>query len=540
MRSRDIILSVFRHAEVCLWLLLSSALSAQTPPSQATSTTSTASVEGDKTQTQQQFSQPIDGRNSASGPAIADADAALHVGLMRGQAGDFAGAIEAFRHALNMQPDFAEAHYNLGLALLANSGSTPSWKDALAEFQAAARKHPDYFEALRMAGVAALEAGDAKEAIRDLKAAIHLKSDSAEAHFNLARALAAEGDASGAAAEYALALKNKTPYPEADSALASLLLEKQERDAAIVHFLAALKANPDLEPAHYGLAKALRAQGKADEASEEMQQAKMLLQQQSDAVMSSHLSNEALDRAKQGDLRAAIELAKKAVWLDPASALANFNLGLLLADAGNMEASIYQLRKAISLAPSRTAFYLDLAKVQEEAEDRKTAIETLERAITKSPDDPAIEARLKGLMASTASMPQHETSAAPFPLGATSDTADDHLAFASWLSEQGDFLGAIGELRRGLTLEPGRSDLRYSLAVAQTQIGQTQNALLVLRTVLQLTPDLVAARVALGSLLYQENNCDSATVEFRRVLQLDPGNKLAGSLLQQCQAGTNH
>lgn len=462
----------------------------------------------------------------------------LQVGLMRGQAGDFSGAIAAFKNALEIWPDFPEAHYNLGLALIAHSGNVPVWKDALAEFKAALAERPVYPQALRMAGVCLLESGQASEAIPELQAALRLEPTSAEAHFDLGRALEATGKRSEASAEYRTALTYRHQYPEADSALGSLLFAKKEHEEAGEHFNAALAANPDLESAHYGLAQVLRAKGKKAESAVELQQAKLLLQRQTDTVMSSHLSNESLDRAKTGDLRTAIDLARKAVWLNPANALANFNLGLLLADAGNLEASASQIRKAISLAPFRTVFYLNLARVQERAKDHAEAITTLRRAMQIDPADPDIQIGLRQLETSNVRDPLHRSPAVkdPLPFGAPSDTADGHFAFATQLSQEGDFVGAIGEMLRALTLAPTRSDIRYNLAIAEIQIGQYDRAESELRSALRLAPDSVATHIALGSLLFQGKELASAASEFREVLALEPGNQQAARLLRQCQS----
>ena len=494
---------------------------------------------GAKVDTQREFSQALRDYEGVLQSHPQDAQLSLRVGLLRGQAGDFAGAVKAFKHALEIQPTFAEAHYNLGLALLADSGNMPAWKEALAQFRTALAEQPKYFQAQRMVGVALLESGDANEAIPELRAALSLEPTSAEVHFDLGRALEAGGNSSEAYSEYLAALKERVPYPEADNALGLLLLARQENEAAAEHFNAALAARPDFESAHYGLARALKAEGKAQESQVELKQASMLLQRQSDAIMSSHLSNESLDRAKHGDIQAGIQLAKKAIWLDPTNAIANFNLGLLLADGGSLEGSIHQLRKAISLAPFRTAFYLDLARVQEKANDRTSAIETIHKARQIDPSDPAPAAALRRLEAAGPSMPQHQstTDAGQFAFGAPSDTADGHFAFATQLTKQGDFIGAIGEMRCALMIEPGRSDIRSSLAVAETQIGQYDRAELELRTVLRLSPDSVSAHLALGSLLFQANDLASAAAEFHEVLRLQPDNQQALKLLRQCQPG---
>jgi tetratricopeptide (TPR) repeat protein len=498
---------------------------------------SALAADGAKIDTQREFSQALGDNEAVPQSHPQDAQLSLRIGLLRGQAGDFAGAAKAFKHALEIQPNFAEAHYNLGLALLADSGNMPAWREALAQFQAALAARPKYFQAQRLAGVALLESGDANKAIPELKAALSLEPTSAEVHFDLGRAFEATGNSSEAYAEYAAALKERVPYPEADNALGLLLLARQENEAAAEHFNAALAARPDFEGAHYGLAKALKAQGKTQESKLELKQAAMLLQRQSDAVMSAHLSNESLDRAKRGDIQAGVQLAKKAIWLDPTNAVANFNMGLLLADTRNLEASTYQLRKAISLAPFRTNFYLDLSRVQEKANDRTGAIETIHKAIQIDPGDPAPAAALKRLEAGDSSIPRRQstTDAGPFAFGAPSDTADSHFAFATQISEKGDFIGAIGEMLRALILEPTRSDIRYNLAVAETQIGQYDRAELELRIVLRLSPDSVQAHLALGSLLFQANDLTNAASEFHQVLRLQPDNQQALKLLRQCQ-----
>jgi len=471
---------------------------------------------------------------------LGNAQLSMRAGLLRGQGGDFAGAVKEFQKALDVKPDFPEAHYNLGLALLANSGSVPAWKDALAQFEAAVALRPDYAEARRMAGVAFLESDDPTKAIAELKASLRLDPSSAEVHFDLGRAFAAAGSAPEAYSEYLTAIKLKSPYPDADNALATALLARHQNEAAVQHFNAALAAQPDFESAHYGLAKALKAEGKTEESKLELKATSLLLQRQSDAVMSPHLSNESLDRARQGGAQAGLEPAIKAIWLDPTNALANFNLGLLLADAGDLEASMHQLRKAISLAPFKIVFYLDLSRVQQKAGHREGAIDTLHRAVQIDPGDPALAAALKKNELDGGSVPSSQSASGGgrFVFGAPSDTADGHFAFATQLSDEGDFLGAIGELRKALTFEPVRCDIRYSLAVAATQIGRYDDAEFELRNILRLTPDSVSAHLALGSLLFEQNDLLNAAAEFREVLRIQPRNQQASTLLSECHRNT--
>jgi len=285
------------------------------------------------------------------------------------------------------------------------------------------------------------------------------------------------------------------------------------------------------------LAKALRSSGATDESKTEFKEAAALLERQSDAIMSSHLSNESLNRAKSGDLLDAMQTARKAVDLDPDNAIALYNLGLLLADSGDLETASRQLRKAISLAPLQVQFYVSLARMQEMMKRRSDAIISLSHAVGLNPTDPNLELKLRELKTTSPSTADKTISAddVPFQYGARSDSADDHFAFATELSKEGDLSGAVGELLRALTLRPARSDIRYNLAVAYIGLGRYSDAELELWKVLRGTPNSVEAHIALGTVLLQEKEKDHAAEEFRRALSLEPANREAAQLLRVCQ-----
>jgi tetratricopeptide (TPR) repeat protein len=215
-----------------------------------------------------------------------------------------------------------------------------------------------------MSGVCLLESGDPAEAAKRFRSALKSNADTGAIHFNLGRALEASGHPQDALEEYTVAAKTKNPYPEAEIKIGSILMVTKEYQSAADRFRRALAANPDIQEAHYKLAQALRRIGEAREAQVELRQSATLTQRQSDEVMSSHLSNESLDRAKTGDLVGALQLAKKALWLNPENAIADYNFRLLLADAENFEPAVLELRKAISLAPLKSSFYVSLAKVE--------------------------------------------------------------------------------------------------------------------------------------------------------------------------------
>ncbi len=461
------------------------------------------------------------------------------IGLLMGQSGNFAAAGMAFQKALESRPDFPEAHFNLGLTWIARSKNLPDWPKALREFDAALAQRPKYPEALNMAGVCLLESGNHEAAIERFKSALLLRPDAAAIHFNLGRAYEAAGNLPQAKEEYLKAVKLKSPYPEADVALGSLMLAKHDYSGAIAQFRAALIANPDLETAHYKMARALRMSGSEEESRVEFQQAAYLSQRLSDGIRASHLSNEALERAQHGDFPGAVQSAREAVALDPQNAIALYNLGLLLADSGDLNQAMLDLRKAISLSPLQSRFYASLARMQEKSDQPSRAIESLRRALRLDPGNSVLQSQLAALKGpgSSPSEVEAEEKENPFAYGAPSDTPDGHLAFATQLSKEGDLRGAIGELLRGLALQPGRNDIRYSLAVAYMGLGEYKRAEYELRKILLKSPESIETRLALGTALLQEHEQAYAAAEFRKVLASQPTNSDAIQLLSQCHEG---
>ena len=115
-------------------------------------------------------------------PAIALlAEAQNVLGLMLGRNGaDHTEVADAFREAIELHPDFAEAHNNLGLVLI-QAGDDQAGIAALRE---AVRISPDYADARTNLG-AALTPTDAEDGVRELEKAVRLAPTSVKAQFNL-------------------------------------------------------------------------------------------------------------------------------------------------------------------------------------------------------------------------------------------------------------------------------------------------------------------------------------------------------------------
>ena len=85
-----------------------------------------------------------------------------------------------------VNPDDALAHLNLGSALLEIPGRVP---DAISEYQRAVQIYPNYAEAHNNLGAILLQSGRTAEAVAEYQAAVRLDPDYPDAHSNLGSAL---------------------------------------------------------------------------------------------------------------------------------------------------------------------------------------------------------------------------------------------------------------------------------------------------------------------------------------------------------------
>ena len=175
-----------------------------------------------------------------------------NLGIVLGAQGEADQAIDHYRRAVALRPDYAEAHYNLG-RLLVEQGQLA---DAIAHYERAAVINPADAEAQNNLGVTLFGIGRTDDAIAHYQKALEIRPDYAEASCNLANALIAKGDFDGAIARYTACLAAIPDQEEAQYNLASALLRKGRTDEAIVEYQKVLQMHPESADAHANLGSA--------------------------------------------------------------------------------------------------------------------------------------------------------------------------------------------------------------------------------------------------------------------------------------------
>jgi Flp pilus assembly protein TadD len=165
-------------------------------------------------------------------------------------------AIGQFREAIRLKPDYAKAHYDLGVAL-GNQGQTG---EAIGQYQEAIRLKPDYADAHNNLGGALGLEGQTDAAILQFRETLRLKPEQAEPHYNLAIALSQKGQTDEAIRQLHETLRLQPDHVQAHNTLGSALYQRGRVGEAIREFQEALRLKPDYAEARKNLIIALAAQ----------------------------------------------------------------------------------------------------------------------------------------------------------------------------------------------------------------------------------------------------------------------------------------
>ncbi len=183
--------------------------------------------------------------------------------------GKSAEAIAHYEQALELHPDFPDAHNNLGVVLV----SLDKTDEAITHYEQAIAQRPRFADAHNNLGVALVSQGQLDRSVAHYERAISLNPEFADAYNNLSLALSSQGKPDRAAACSRRALALKPDYAEAHNNLGIALAAKGEINDAMKHYLRAIALRPNFPNVHNNLAVALVSQGRIPQAISHYQQA---------------------------------------------------------------------------------------------------------------------------------------------------------------------------------------------------------------------------------------------------------------------------
>jgi tetratricopeptide (TPR) repeat protein len=248
-----------------------------------------------------------------------DAEVHCNLGNTLKELGRLKDAEACYRKAISINPDYAEIHYNLGIT----QQIFGRLEDAEVSYKKAIAIKPDYAEAYNNLGVTLRELGKLEDAEACYKKAIAIKPDYAEAYNNLGVTLKELGKLEDAEACYKNAIAIKLDYAEAHSNLGFTLQELGRLQEAEKSYKKAITIKPDYAEAHSNLGNTLQELGRLQDAE---------------------------------------KCHKKAIAIEPDLAEAHSNLGVTLQELGRLEDAETSYKKAIAIKPDYAEAFSNLSQ----------------------------------------------------------------------------------------------------------------------------------------------------------------------------------
>jgi serine/threonine protein kinase/Flp pilus assembly protein TadD len=210
-----------------------------------------------------------------------------------------------------------------------------------------------------------------------------------------------------------------------------------------------------------------------------------------------------------------------AVALRPDSAVAHFNLGVVLHDLKDVKAAAAAYRKAIALEPQLAVAHNNLGNALLVLGDRKGAEAAYRKAI-ECDDTLGIA---YGNLARIVS--DRGDTAGALPLFRKAAECDPNSAVAQAdlggaLFYTGDLHGSIDALRKAVKLDPSFGLAQFNLGVALTSRGDLEEAVEVYRKAADRDPKNARIRCNLALVLQGLSDTDRAVEAFRDALARDP------------------
>ncbi len=258
----------------------------------------------------------------------------------------------SYRKAIQIKPDFADAHSNLG-SILQDLGKL---QEAELSLRKAIELNPNFANAHSNLGNILNDLDKLQEAELSLRKAIKLNPNFADAHYNLGNILGHLGKLQEAELALRKAIKLNPNFADSHSNLGTILRDLGKLEEAELSTRKSIKLNPNLADAHSNLGNILSDLGKFQEAELSYRKVIELKPDLAEAHsnLGSILSN--LGKFQEAELS-----TRKAIELNPDLAESYSNLGSILSNLGKFQEAELSYRKAILIKPDFAKAYYSLS-----------------------------------------------------------------------------------------------------------------------------------------------------------------------------------
>jgi len=401
-------------------------------------------------------------------------------------------AAETFRVSLKANPESAQLHYLVGLALI--GGGHPA--EALPELQQSEQLDPDVLKPHLMLGHLYNQSGEISKAQQEWTAALKIDPHAEMAlgglsddllSINLAKALGVLNHLDEAKAVLAEGLKLAPDSVPLASAMTVVLVKQTHYQEAVNLLQHTVAANPSNQDAELELFRLLVLTSRINQARP--MGPKLLAERPHDPEVL--YLNGVVERTL-GHSEQAKTYLEEAVALDPNFFNSRYNLGKVLVILQQWPEAKEQLEKAIALGSIEPQVHYELAMALRGLGDTQgSAAEIKIYQAGRKVEEDSLEASMN------------------------SSQGDQDLA-------SGDVAQAISHYTQATEGEPTNAGYQYQLATALHRSGDTVKEQAALEQAIKLNPALAGAQRALGYLLSRSGDTAGAIEHFRMAVKAEP------------------
>ena len=384
------------------------------------------------------------------------------LGASATEIGEIDKAIDAYKKAILIKPDYADAYNNMGVALEKKG----NLDDAIKLYKKAILLKKDYAIAYNNLGNAFKDQDKLDEAMLAYQKAILLKPNYAEAYNNLGNAFKDQGKLDEALDACHKSISFKPNYALAYNNMGSILSDQNNLEASLKAFKEAISLKPEFSDPYNNMGNIFKYQGKLDEAITSYEKAISLNPAYADAY-----SNLANIFEEQGKLDKAIDAYKTVISLNPFDALAYNNMGNVFTVQRNVEKAIEAYKNAISLKPNYALAYNNLGIALKDLGDLEKAIEAFKKAISLKPDYATAYSNIGNILKDQGKLDMaiasYEKAISHKP-----DYADAFCNMGVSFKHQGDFDKAIKAYKKALFLQPDFAQAHLNFGITLLNTGR--------------------------------------------------------------------
>jgi len=400
-------------------------------------------------------------RRRKTGPtsdaAALDAARIYNEGVEWQQRGNTTQAEAAYRRALSIHPDFAEAHNNLG-NLLKEQGK---WKAAEKSYRRALQLLPDNAVLLANIGEALHRQNKMQAALEALETSLRLDPFNAAGHHHMGELLTDLKRPESAIEYFTKAHELLPNVPAVANRLGMALNALQRFDEAVTVLHATVKAHPRYFDAYPTLAEAAMKIGAVDDAIKVLEEA-LKLEPENTAV---HAQLAEIHHARH-DFLSARTAVSRAIDINPENA-EHYNLSSKILNRMNLtDEAAAMARKAIALRPDAADYHHSMGIALMMSGNPGEAGRSLRRAIRLQPDHAYAHANLAELtqhLAHDADMSTMETLLHEGNLP-DKQAISLHFGLGKAFEDFGDYAQAFQHFARGNALRKANSVYQYDVA----------------------------------------------------------------------------